>query len=179
MNVHDWLTNLSLWKLRANFMFEMLFWLFGSKNSACMANHYMDSVFCCGTTSIGDSNSYNLITIILILIGGKKYEIKGCPVKGGFAQVYKAYVNSNPDEVVALKVIKPPPLVRVADSMSYWAIIFERNCRYKGLLFLGSSICTVNLINGSQTIKYVFFLFSWFQHLYFLFFNNWFLFFLL
>jgi hypothetical protein len=26
------------------------------------------------------------------------------------------------------------------------------------------------LINGSQTIKYVFFLFSWFQHLYFLFF---------
>jgi hypothetical protein len=35
------------------------------------------------------------------------------------------------------------------------------------------------LINGSQTIKYVFFLFSWFQHLYFLFFNNWFLFFLL
>lgn len=42
---------------------------------------------------------------IVILKGGKKYQIKGCAGQGGFAQVYKAYVNSNPDEVVALKVI--------------------------------------------------------------------------
>ncbi|KAJ6733993.1 MITOTIC CHECKPOINT SERINE/THREONINE-PROTEIN KINASE BUB1 [Salix koriyanagi] len=44
----------------------------------------------------------------IVKIGGRKYEIKGCPVKGGFAQVYKAYVNSNPDEVVALKIQRPP-----------------------------------------------------------------------
>ncbi|KAG6722637.1 hypothetical protein I3843_03G172900 [Carya illinoinensis] len=43
----------------------------------------------------------------IIDIGGKKYQIKGCAGQGGFAQVYKAYVNSNPDEVVALKIQKP------------------------------------------------------------------------
>lgn len=37
--------------------------------------------------------------------GGEKYQIKGCAGQGGFAQVFKAYVNSNPDDVVALKVI--------------------------------------------------------------------------
>lgn len=36
--------------------------------------------------------------------GGNKYHIKGCAGQGGFAQVYKAYVNSDPDDVVALKV---------------------------------------------------------------------------
>ncbi|KAL7000420.1 non-specific serine,threonine protein kinase [Sarracenia purpurea var. burkii] len=40
-------------------------------------------------------------------IGGKKYEIKGCAGRGGFAQVFKAYVNRNPDDVVALKIQKP------------------------------------------------------------------------
>ncbi|THG16331.1 hypothetical protein TEA_009684 [Camellia sinensis var. sinensis] len=35
---------------------------------------------------------------------GKKYQIKGCAGQGGFAQVFKAYVDRNPDEVVALKV---------------------------------------------------------------------------
>ncbi|KAL5573543.1 hypothetical protein UlMin_023140 [Ulmus minor] len=44
----------------------------------------------------------------IIDIGGKKYQIKGCAGQGGFAQVYKAFVNSNPDEVVALKIQKPP-----------------------------------------------------------------------
>ncbi|KAL8188767.1 hypothetical protein R6Q57_029787 [Mikania cordata] len=44
----------------------------------------------------------------IIEIGGKKYQIKGCAGKGGFAQVYKACVNSNSDEVVALKIQKPP-----------------------------------------------------------------------
>ncbi|XP_052208011.1 mitotic checkpoint serine/threonine-protein kinase BUB1 [Diospyros lotus] len=44
----------------------------------------------------------------VIDIGGKKYQIKGCAGLGGFAQVFKAYVNSNPDDVVALKVQKPP-----------------------------------------------------------------------
>lgn len=36
--------------------------------------------------------------------GGEKYQIKGCAGQGGFAQVFKACLNSNPDEVVALKV---------------------------------------------------------------------------
>ncbi|KAJ1389779.1 Serine/threonine-protein kinase, active site [Sesbania bispinosa] len=40
-------------------------------------------------------------------LGGKKYHIKGCAGQGGFAQVYKAYVNSDPDDVVALKIQKP------------------------------------------------------------------------
>ncbi|PKI51322.1 hypothetical protein CRG98_028269 [Punica granatum] len=43
----------------------------------------------------------------IIEIGGKKYQIKGCAGQGGFAQVYRAYVNSNPDDVVALKIQKP------------------------------------------------------------------------
>ncbi|KAF8413853.1 hypothetical protein HHK36_001847 [Tetracentron sinense] len=43
----------------------------------------------------------------IIEIGGKKYQIKGCAGQGGFAQVFKAYVNSNPDDVVALKIQKP------------------------------------------------------------------------
>ncbi|KAG5545256.1 hypothetical protein RHGRI_017650 [Rhododendron griersonianum] len=43
----------------------------------------------------------------VVEIGGKKYQIKGCAGQGGFAQVFKAYVNSNPDDVVALKIQKP------------------------------------------------------------------------
>ncbi|XP_047178646.1 mitotic checkpoint serine/threonine-protein kinase BUB1 isoform X1 [Vigna umbellata] len=38
---------------------------------------------------------------------GMKYLIKGCAGQGGFAQVYKANVNSDPDNVVALKIQKP------------------------------------------------------------------------
>ncbi|EYU42135.1 hypothetical protein ABFS82_13G031200 [Erythranthe guttata] len=41
-------------------------------------------------------------------IGGEKYQIKGCAGQGGFAQVFKASVNGNTDDVVALKVQKPP-----------------------------------------------------------------------
>ncbi|KAJ4729775.1 mitotic checkpoint serine/threonine-protein kinase BUB1-like [Melia azedarach] len=43
----------------------------------------------------------------MIEIGGKKYQIKGCAGQGGFGTVFKAYVNSNPDEVVAIKIQKP------------------------------------------------------------------------
>ncbi|KAL6530966.1 hypothetical protein OROHE_014448 [Orobanche hederae] len=38
---------------------------------------------------------------------GEKYQIKGCAGQGGFAQVFKAYLNSNHDDVVALKIQKP------------------------------------------------------------------------
>lgn len=41
---------------------------------------------------------------MLWLKGGKKYHIKGCAGQGGFAKVFKAYVNGDPDDVVALKV---------------------------------------------------------------------------
>ncbi|KAK7263680.1 hypothetical protein RJT34_31274 [Clitoria ternatea] len=53
------------------------------------------------------STSKNASRNKVIDIGGKKYHIKGCAGQGGFAQVYKAYVNSDPDTVVALKVQKP------------------------------------------------------------------------
>ncbi|KAE8687790.1 Mitotic checkpoint serine/threonine-protein kinase BUB1 [Hibiscus syriacus] len=43
----------------------------------------------------------------IIEIGGRKYQIKGCAGQGGFAQVFKAHVDSNPDDVVALKIQKP------------------------------------------------------------------------
>lgn len=36
--------------------------------------------------------------------GGYSYQIKGCAGQGGFAQVFKACCDGNPDEVVALKV---------------------------------------------------------------------------
>ncbi|KAK1385229.1 mitotic checkpoint serine/threonine-protein kinase BUB1 [Heracleum sosnowskyi] len=44
---------------------------------------------------------------VIIDIGGKKYQIIGCSGQGGFAQVFKAHVNSNPEDVVALKIQKP------------------------------------------------------------------------
>ncbi|KAL9669050.1 hypothetical protein QQ045_006591 [Rhodiola kirilowii] len=44
----------------------------------------------------------------IIEIGGRKYQIKGCAGQGGFAKVFKAYVNINPDEVVAMKIQQPP-----------------------------------------------------------------------
>lgn len=43
----------------------------------------------------------------VIELGGKKYQIKGYSGQGGFAQVFKAYMDSNPDDVVALKIQKP------------------------------------------------------------------------
>ncbi|GAV80586.1 Pkinase domain-containing protein/Mad3_BUB1_I domain-containing protein [Cephalotus follicularis] len=43
----------------------------------------------------------------VIELGGKKYQIKGCAGKGGFAQVFKAHVNGNPDDIIALKIQTP------------------------------------------------------------------------
>ncbi|PKU72118.1 checkpoint serine/threonine-protein kinase [Dendrobium catenatum] len=43
----------------------------------------------------------------LELGGGEKYQIKGCSGVGRFAQVYKAFVDNNPDDVVALKIQRP------------------------------------------------------------------------
>ncbi|KAK1304340.1 3-phosphoinositide-dependent protein kinase 1 [Acorus calamus] len=41
-------------------------------------------------------------------LSGRKYQIKGCSGQGAFARVYKAFENSNPDDVVALKIQTPP-----------------------------------------------------------------------
>ncbi|OAY84785.1 Mitotic checkpoint serine/threonine-protein kinase BUB1 [Ananas comosus] len=43
----------------------------------------------------------------VVELGNIKYHIKGCSGQGGFAQVYKAYVDGNPEDVVALKIQKP------------------------------------------------------------------------
>ncbi|PKA46696.1 checkpoint serine/threonine-protein kinase [Apostasia shenzhenica] len=43
----------------------------------------------------------------ILELGGKKYQIKGCSGLGGFAKVYKAFVDCNPDNVVALKIQRP------------------------------------------------------------------------
>ncbi|XP_020591997.1 mitotic checkpoint serine/threonine-protein kinase BUB1 [Phalaenopsis equestris] len=40
-------------------------------------------------------------------LGCRKYQIKGCSGQGRFAQVYKAYVDGNADDVVALKIQRP------------------------------------------------------------------------
>ncbi|KAH9616426.1 hypothetical protein KSS87_005518, partial [Heliosperma pusillum] len=44
----------------------------------------------------------------IIKIGVTEYQIKGRAGEGGFAQVFRAYVNSDPDEAVALKIQNPP-----------------------------------------------------------------------
>lgn len=44
----------------------------------------------------------------ILKIGGRDYQIKGCAGHGGFAQVFKACVNCDTDEVVALKIQAPP-----------------------------------------------------------------------
>jgi len=43
--------------------------------------------------------------LVMASKGGIKYHIKGCAGQGGFAQVYKANVDGDPDDVVALKVM--------------------------------------------------------------------------
>ncbi|XP_027348193.1 mitotic checkpoint serine/threonine-protein kinase BUB1 [Abrus precatorius] len=59
------------------------------------------------TGKVALSTSKNSSRKKVIEIGGMKYHIKGCAGQGGFAQVYKAYVNGDSDDVVALKMQKP------------------------------------------------------------------------
>ncbi|KAG9440333.1 hypothetical protein H6P81_020498 [Aristolochia fimbriata] len=44
----------------------------------------------------------------VIELGGQKYQIIGCAGTGAFAQVFKAYVDRDPSDVVALKIQRPP-----------------------------------------------------------------------
>ncbi|KAK9078073.1 hypothetical protein SSX86_002130 [Deinandra increscens subsp. villosa] len=62
----------------------------------------------CYSGKVALSTLHKSVRNKMIEIGGKKYQIKGCAGKGGFAQVYKACANGNADEVVALKIQKPP-----------------------------------------------------------------------
>ncbi|XP_068657164.1 mitotic checkpoint serine/threonine-protein kinase BUB1 isoform X2 [Aristolochia californica] len=43
----------------------------------------------------------------VIELGGKKYQIIGCSGTGAYAQVFKAYVDRDPGDVVALKIQRP------------------------------------------------------------------------
>ncbi|KAF9590845.1 hypothetical protein IFM89_038717 [Coptis chinensis] len=60
-------------------------------------------------SSLPNSSRNKIVEIgAALILRSKKYQIKGCAGKGGFAQVFKACVNSNPDDVVALKIQMPP-----------------------------------------------------------------------
>ncbi|KAF3330099.1 mitotic checkpoint serine/threonine-protein kinase BUB1 [Carex littledalei] len=58
-----------------------------------------------GKISLASQN--NSRNKIVELVGNRKYQIKGCAGSGGFALVFKAFVDGNPEEVVALKVQNP------------------------------------------------------------------------
>ncbi|XP_078180588.1 protein kinase and Mad3-BUB1-I domain-containing protein [Carex rostrata] len=58
-----------------------------------------------GKISLASQN--NSRNKIVELVGNWKYQIKGCAGSGGFAQVFKAFVDGNPEEVAALKVQNP------------------------------------------------------------------------
>ncbi|XP_062189776.1 mitotic checkpoint serine/threonine-protein kinase BUB1-like isoform X2 [Phragmites australis] len=53
------------------------------------------------------TSSLNVIRNKVIELGGRKYLIKGSPGTGAFAKVYKATVDGNTEELVALKIQKP------------------------------------------------------------------------
>nr|XP_043626262.1 mitotic checkpoint serine/threonine-protein kinase BUB1 isoform X2 [Erigeron canadensis] len=57
----------------------------------------------CYSGKVALSSLHKSVRNRVIEIGGRKYQIKGCAGKGGFAQVYKACMLSNADEIQ-----KPP-----------------------------------------------------------------------
>lgn len=91
------------------------------------------------------------------MLGGRKYQMKGCAGQGGFAQVFKAFIDSNPDEVVALKVDRPLKFFQIQYDAKCSYCIYKSLHRYKNHLFLGNSTCIANLIAGSQIAKYALF----------------------
>ncbi|WVZ66035.1 hypothetical protein U9M48_015312 [Paspalum notatum var. saurae] len=54
------------------------------------------------------TSSLNVLKGKVIELGGRKYQIKGSTGNGAFAKVYKATVDGNAEEMVALKVQNPP-----------------------------------------------------------------------
>ncbi|KAF8669531.1 hypothetical protein HU200_051335 [Digitaria exilis] len=54
------------------------------------------------------TSSLNMLRNKVIELGGLKYQIKGPTGTGAFAKVYKATVDGNTDEMVALKIQNPP-----------------------------------------------------------------------
>ncbi|KAJ1291037.1 hypothetical protein BS78_02G288800 [Paspalum vaginatum] len=54
------------------------------------------------------TSSLNVLKGKVIELGGRKYQIKGSTGAGAFAKVYKANVDGNAEEMVALKIQNPP-----------------------------------------------------------------------
>ncbi|PUZ72190.1 hypothetical protein GQ55_2G373600 [Panicum hallii var. hallii] len=54
------------------------------------------------------TSSLNILRNKVIELGGRKYQIKGSTGTGAFAKVYKATVDGNAEEMVALKIQNPP-----------------------------------------------------------------------
>uniref|UniRef100_A0A0D9WZA7 Protein kinase domain-containing protein n=1 Tax=Leersia perrieri TaxID=77586 RepID=A0A0D9WZA7_9ORYZ len=54
------------------------------------------------------TSSQNALRNRVIELGGRKYQIKGSPGTGAFAKVYKASVDGNTEDLVALKIQRPP-----------------------------------------------------------------------
>lgn len=113
---------------------------------------------CCASChSISSAVELSDLSLVLfldffMLEGGEKYQIKGCAGQGGFAQVFKAYVNSNPDNIVALKVII---IWHTTCKIDFNLVRFTPSClkllildRFKSRHFLGNSICTASLTFG-------------------------------
>ncbi|XP_070660783.1 uncharacterized protein [Malus domestica] len=98
-----------------------------------------------------------LIMFTAHTVGRTKYQITGCAGQGGFAQVYKAYVNCNPDDVVAFKV-KSTGLISLLlmtsvlpDSFSFCNLWLIQKPAFPWEFYM--YYCIVNLINGSQARK--------------------------
>ncbi|XP_037484784.1 mitotic checkpoint serine/threonine-protein kinase BUB1-like [Triticum dicoccoides] len=53
------------------------------------------------------TSSHNALKNKVVELGGRKYHIKGSSGTGAFAKLYKASVDGNTEEIVALKVQKP------------------------------------------------------------------------
>lgn len=130
---------------------------------------FLNSSICICSSNFDDQVSFSFFFFPLVLKpysvyvncvmfeGNSKYQIRGCSGLGGFAQVYKAYIDSNPDDVVALKVIPTLICIFCWSCRYFFGIIFcpiILLCRFKSLRFLGNSTCIANLISASLMLRF-------------------------
>ncbi|NP_001132784.1 uncharacterized protein LOC100194273 [Zea mays] len=69
------------------------------------SGYYKSNKVYCGKVPL--TSSLNVLRNKGIKLGGRKYQIKGSTGTGAFAKVYKATVDSNAEEMVALKIQNP------------------------------------------------------------------------